>query len=172
METLFGSEIQRDACISECGRYRWSLSRSWDADLRKPWLGWIMLNPSTADASIDDATIRRCVNFARSWGFAGIAVRNLFALRATDPRELYKSEDPVGLENDKAILDLVGVCPVIVAAWGVHGSLRDRDKTVIRMLQKAGVELACLGCTKDNHPLHPLRLAGDTKLGRWLTEVE
>jgi hypothetical protein len=166
MPDLFDTEpaMQRDACISACGRYRWSLSRAWDADLLKPWVGFVMLNPSTADASIDDPTIRRCIGFARAWGFAGLAVRNLFALRATYPMELMEADDPIGPENDRVILSLVGVCPVIVAAWGVHGALKDRGNRVRQMLSDRGQALKCLGTTKEGHPKHPLYLPADTAL--------
>ena len=77
MPEPFGEDnaMQRDACFSACGRYRWSLSRAWDADLSKPWIAFIMLNPSTADAEQDDPTIRRCVAFAKAWGFGGLSVR-------------------------------------------------------------------------------------------------
>ncbi len=163
-DSLFGPDIQRDASISNCGRYRWSLSREWDGDLLKPWLGWIMLNPSVADASIDDPTIRRCMSFAKLWGFSGIGVYNLFALRATEPRELYKAADPIGHGNDEMIVGLVGVCPAIVAAWGVHGQHRGRDKEVIKLIHDAGGALHCLGTTKDGHPKHPLYVPATEKL--------
>jgi hypothetical protein len=122
-----------------------------------------MLNPSTADAEQDDPTIRRCIGFAKAWGFGGIAVRNIFALRATDPRELYKSDDPVGPGNDEAICDLAGLCPLIVAAWGVHGGLRNRGRQVCELLAGAGAEVVCLGVTKDGHPKHPLYVAADAE---------
>lgn len=155
--------MQRDASISACGRYRWSLSRAWDPDLLKPWVGFVMLNPSTADAVEDDPTIRRCIGLARAWGYAGVAVRNLFALRATDPRELFKADDPVGPENNRALLDLIGVCPVIIAAWGVHGAIRDRGREVVRMFAAAGQSLACLGLTASGQPRHPLYLPNDVR---------
>jgi len=85
--------VVRSAVLSDCGTYRYSLTRRWSPG---PLLGWVMLNPSRADALVDDPTIRRCVGFARRWGFAGIVVRNLYALRATDPRELSRHPAPVG----------------------------------------------------------------------------
>jgi hypothetical protein len=88
-------KINHSATLSECGLYRFTLERSWASDLKKPWLGWIMLNPSTADASVDDPTIRRCMGFATDWGFGGIAVRNLFNLRTKDPLDLLKSAAPI-----------------------------------------------------------------------------
>ncbi len=147
--------IQRDAAISDCGKYRWSLSRCWKETSDRDWLGWIMLNPSVADAGRDDPTIRRCMAFAKDWGFNGIAVRNLFALRATDPTELYKAADPVGI---------VDGCPLVIAAWGTLGSLRGRDRQVIDLFVQRGVTLKCLGKTQAGHPRHPLYVPANAKL--------
>lgn len=163
MPDLFGV-AEKAASLSPCGRYRWSLSRAWDSNLLKPWLGFVMLNPSVADADIDDPTIRRCVGFAKTLGFAGVSVRNLFAVRATDPDALYSDPDPVGPENDRAILELVGGCPVVVAAWGVHGHVRGRARQVIDLLAARGQALHCLGVTKGGHPRHPLYLRADAEL--------
>jgi hypothetical protein len=163
-DTLFGPSVQSDAAISACGRYRYSLSRRWDDDPLKPLVGWIMLNPSTANHTVDDPTIRRCMGFAKAWGFAGITVRNLFALRATDPRELYKSDDPIGPENDKSIIEMMGECQSFVAAWGVHGAMLDRDKAVLKMFAERGKQVHCIGLTKDSFPKHPLYVAGNAEL--------
>ena len=165
MTTLFGEvlvSVIRDAEISGCGRYRWSLSRIWGEAAP---VGFIMLNPSIADASIDDQTIRKCVAFARSWGHDGIVVRNLFNLRATDPRELYKHEDPVGdrAKADAMITSLFDVCPLVVAAWGAHGLHRDRAEQVCRLVQVLGKKLHCLKLTKGGQPQHPLYLKGDSQ---------
>lgn len=164
--TLFGpsEELKRDASLSACGRYRWSLSRAWDGDLdNRPRVGWLMLNPSKADAEIDDNTIKRCMGFSKEWGYGGLVVCNLFALRATDPRELYKADDPVGPENDRAILGMIRSCSKIVVAWGTHGCLLDRDKAVLDLLTAAGVRPACLGTTAGGQPLHPLRLSASLR---------
>ena len=152
-----------DACISPCGLYRYSLSRAWDFDLTKPRVGWIMLNPSTADAEVNDPTIRRCMEFSRTWGFHGIAVRNLFAVRTYSPIEMKNHADPIGNENDKAILDLIGACPLIVAAWGTHGGYKQRDNHVVRIVRETGAKLHCLGTTKEGFPKHPLYVKGDVK---------
>lgn len=154
MQTLFGTS---DAVLSECGTYRYRLSRTWDESLRPAC--WVLLNPSTADATEDDATIRRCVGFARAWGCGGIVVVNLFAYRATDPRELKRHPDPVGPENDRHIRATVEQCHPVVAGWGVHGVMLNRAEKVERLLRDVGVPLWCLGTTKDGHPRHPLYLA-------------
>ncbi|HEX3778607.1 MAG TPA: DUF1643 domain-containing protein [Pseudonocardiaceae bacterium] len=145
----------KDAGISPCGTYRYWLTRHW-AD--GPLLGWIMLNPSTADAEHDDPTIRRCIGFARAWGYAGIMVRNLYALRATDPAALWNHPDPVGPDNDLH-LRRSAESPLTVCAWGNHGSRNDRSRTIVSMLAGFGVRLRCLKTTSTGEPWHPLYVA-------------
>lgn len=155
--TLFADagNMVRDALLSDCGRYRWWLTRQWSDE--GPWCCWIMLNPSTADASIDDPTIRRCIAFSRSWGCAGMAVVNLFAFRATDPRQLMKASDPVG-EHGNVYIDhwARATTGPTVAAWGNWGAMNNRGRNVALMLEVLGHRLHCLGTTKDGHPKHPL----------------
>lgn len=100
----------KSAIISECGKYRYSLSRIWDEN--KANVLFIMLNPSTADGDVDDPTIRRCIGFAKSWGYGGIYVGNLFAYRATDPKELLKVENPIGFENIHHLMDMYNELPL------------------------------------------------------------
>lgn len=95
-------------------------------------------------------------------GAGGCAIRNLFAWRSTDPAGLLSVDDPVGSQNDAAITDLIGVCSIIVAAWGVHGAIHCRADAVIRMFADRGVRLLCLGTTKEGYPRHPLYVAGCT----------
>jgi hypothetical protein len=154
--------MERAATFSSCGRYRWTLTRRWDADLLKPCVGFVMLNPSTADASSDDPTIRRCIGFARMWEFGGLEVRNLFAFRATKWEDLKSAPNPVGRRNDATILDLLERCETIVVAWGSHGVLHDRGRRVIELL--GGNELVCLGTTQAGEPRHPLYVSGHTML--------
>lgn len=159
--------VRKSARLSGCGAYRFCLSRVWD-DRAAP-VCWVMLNPSTADAEFDDPTIRRCIAFARQWGAGAIQVVNLFALRSTNPAHLKTHADPVGPGNDDEILwnaaGVHGTRPLaVVAAWGVHGSYRDRGDEVAAMLDAAGVELSCLGVTRAGHPRHPLYVSGATPL--------
>lgn len=114
-----------------------------------------MLNPSTADEIKDDPTIRRCISFAKREGCTGLTVVNLFALRATNPKELLKHEDPIGPENDKIIQDMLRLhqIGIVVAAWGAHPLARERSKDVMKMLDS---NILCLGTTKDGSPRHPL----------------
>jgi hypothetical protein len=110
--------LERDAVISECGTYRYLLRRTWDAKLPRALI--VMLNPSTADAEIDDATIRSCIRLCKALGYGSFEVVNLFALRATDPDELAKAADPVGPGNDSSIERAIGRCDIAVCAWGAH----------------------------------------------------
>jgi len=156
MKLFETNPVQYDAFLSNDGLYRYSLTRRWDeSDL----LCWIMLNPSTADADNDDPTIRRCMSFARAWGYGGILVVNLFAFRATDPKELVKATDPIGPCNN-SILETAAKSHVTVAAWGCGGALKDRGGKVRGLL--GDCELLCLGLTKDRYPKHPLYVPADT----------
>lgn len=149
--------MYKDAVISECRLYRYELTRTW-GDEANNCLNMIMLNPSTADADLDDPTIRRCINFAKGFGYHGLVVTNLFALRATDPKELYRAQDPVGPDNDRIIRDIAKFYGEAVCAWGTHGVYTRRDGMVRALLNECGVKTFALGLTKDGHPRHPLYL--------------
>src|SRR5699024_3313895 len=141
------------------GDYRYRLWRTWNDE--KPTVAFIMLNPSTADASTDDPTIRRCLGYAEEWGYGGLGVGNLFALLCTDPRRLDEHPVPVAPDNDEHLLAIRNKAEKIIAAWGVRGSLRNRDRTVARLLD---ADLYALDTTKDGHPAHPLYQPADTDL--------
>lgn len=142
------------ACISDCGHFRYSLTRVWDE--AKPMIAFIGLNPSTADESEDDNTIRKCVKFARRDGFGSLCMINLFAFRATQPADMKRHGMPIGRDNDRTILETVNLCNRVVACWGNPGSWMSRDKAVCKMLEKHGVALYCLEVTKSGQPKHPL----------------
>lgn len=162
MASLFDTETPTgSAVISECGTYRYRLERSWDTG--KPCGVFVMLNPSVANADLDDPTIRRCVGFARAWGWGRLVVVNLFAYRATDPKELKAAVDPVGPENDRHIREAVADRPV-VCAWGGGGGFVGRDRAVLRLLREAGVEPMCLRLSGGGHPWHPLYARSDWQL--------
>src|ERR1700731_2978902 len=114
--TMASLLLERDAVISDCGRSRYLLRRTWDHD--KPRALFVMLNPSTADAEVDDPTIRSCMRLAKQMGHGSFEVVNLFAWRATDPRELHTASDPVGPENDRVIEAAVNRCDIVICAWG------------------------------------------------------
>lgn len=151
--------VRSAAALSGCGKYRWCLTRHWDDDL--PTCAWVMLNPSTATADEDDPTVRRCVGFSRRWGHGGIAVVNLFALRAADPKKLLAAEDPVGPLCDETIR-VYCRRRFTVAAWGALAPPR-RAAEVLAILRAEAAEVVCLGLTRGGQPRHPLYLAADTE---------
>lgn len=143
------------AVISACARYRYELTRTWNP--RGPRCCWLLLNPSVADAERADTTLRRLIGFARVWGYGGLVLRNLFALRATDPRLLRTHPDPIGPDNDAHLLG-PDQYTLTVCGWGAHGSLADRADYVRTELTRRGVRLHHLGVTRDGQPRHPLYL--------------
>ncbi len=139
--------------FDDTGAYRYRLGRVRDGG--SGTVVFIMLNPSTADAEVNDPTIRRCIGFAWDWGHRALTVVNLFAYRATTPKELRRATDPIGPANDQHILAAVGAADAVVVAWGVHGALHGRGREVMRLLSQ-GPQLTCLGVTKEGLPRHPL----------------
>ncbi|WYP26025.1 DUF1643 domain-containing protein [Alkalihalobacillus sp. FSL W8-0930] len=144
--------LSSDAFLDSTGTYRYLLNRVWERDTGK--VVFVMLNPSTADGREDDPTIRRCVGFAKDWGYGGLEVVNLFALRSTDPKQLLVHTEPVGAENDAAILAAVHEADLVVAAWGSMENKLKRDRMVLNLLNEK--EVYCLTTTRDGHPRHPL----------------
>ena len=141
---------------------RYLLTRRWDDG---PLMAWLMLNPSTADARTDDATITRCVRRARDLGtFGGIAVVNLFSLRTTDPRRLRSCPDPVGTGNDSFVARTCQNAVLVVVAWGAHGAYLRRGAEVMALLARSGIQPFCLGVTANGQPRHPGRMAYATPL--------
>lgn len=169
MTDLFGkkeySGLRRSAFISPCGKYRYNLRRSWVLGGNGKEVCFVMLNPSTADGDVDDPTIRRCMNFTKQWGYSSLAVRNLFSLRATDPKELRKAENPIGPKGDLTVL-LCRHADLVVAAWGSSVPF-DRGELVRDKLLLLGVQLWCLGKTKKGSPRHPLYVPNNTQLVRY-----
>lgn len=149
--------FRKGAIIDETNMYRYLLWRSWDAS--RPMVTFIMLNPSTADGMDDDATIRRCVGFADSWGYGSIEVVNLFAYRATHPEVLKGCDDPIGPENDDYIEISAARSKMVIAAWGTNGNLLNRNKAVCKLLDT----VHCIDISKEGHPKHPLYLKSDLK---------
>jgi len=144
--------MQNGATFSPDRLYRYDLWRTWIGG--EGYAMFVGLNPSTADETQDDPTIRRCIAFAKAWGYAGLCMTNLFAFRAKDPEEMKRAPDPVGVDNDPTLWDRAGDAGVVVAAWGVHGAYRARDQWVRAMLPR----LHMLRLTKEGHPGHPLYL--------------
>ena len=145
---------ESSAKISGDGLYRYNLIRQWDLDL--PRVLFVMLNPSTADGQSDDPTVRRCIGFARTWGFGSIEIVNLFAWRATNPRELAKVEDPVGFLNESSLRIARERSSLVIAAWGADPMVRVGERLAIDVFWN----MSCLGRTKGGSPRHPLYVAG------------
>lgn len=160
--------IQKSAVISDCGKYRYRLSRTWMPG--RPVATFVMLNPSTADAMVDDATIRKCMGFAQRWGMGGIRVGNLFAYRATKPADMmHKSVvDPVGPDNERHLMALcrdaagnaIDDDGLIICAWGANGSYMDQDQTFLGWCEMDWlIKERCvkaLRLTSKGAPEHPL----------------
>ncbi len=153
------------ATYSDCERYRYALTREWEPDGRK--VLFVMLNPSTATEVQNDPTVERCERRARALGFGAFRVCNIFAYRATDPRDMRAQPDPVGPENDAAILQGVDWADEIVAAWGTHGEHLNRGTAVETLLRDAGTRPKHLGLTKAGHPKHPLYISYATRPVSW-----
>lgn len=126
-----------------------------------------MLNPSTADATADDPTIRRCMGFTRRWGLGELAVVNLFAYRATCRADLMRAREPIGPENNSWIARAVASADRVVLAWGASGSWRRRDERVLAILDAMDARPRCLGLTRDGSPRHPLYLRSDSRPRRY-----
>ena len=150
----------RKASFSSCGTYRYALWRAWD--FKKPQVMIVGLNPSTADHSKDDPTIRRCMSFAQRWGFGKLVVTNLFAFKATHPEDLKAANDPVGPLNNKWLTRAARESDLVVAAWGNHGIFNGRASEVTALLPG----MYCLKMNKSGQPAHPLYLRSDEKPGK------
>jgi hypothetical protein len=158
-----------EAVYSDCEHYRYMLTRTWDAGGRRAL--FIMLNPSTATEVQNDPTVERCERRARTLGYGAFRVTNIFAYRATDPRDMRAAADPVGPENDQAILasvnDWVRDNDGIICAWGAHGDHLDRGNTVADILFSTGRPLLHLGLTKAGPPKHPLYIGYSQQPELW-----
>lgn len=148
----------RGALLSADSLYRYRLWRLWD-DLA-PVMVWVMLNPSTADADVDDPTIRKCVGFAKANGHGGIIVVNLFAWRATDPKELPTVRDPIGPENDDHIRWAVRapILATVVAGWGSNKFATRRAAAVKMLIAAARSPVQTFRRSQSGAPWHPLYL--------------
>lgn len=153
------------AWLSPDEGYRYALTRVWDD--QAPVACFVLCNPSTADAFTEDPTLRRCLGYARRLGAGGLLLLNAFALRATDPRALYRHPDPVGPLNDAVLAQALTSTPnlgPVIAGWGGHGKHLGRGDQVADLARTVGRPLFCLGRTKGGHPRHPLYLRADAPL--------
>lgn len=154
------------AVYSDCERYRYSLTRIWDPARRRAM--FVMLNPSTATEVQNDPTVERCERRARALGFGAFQVTNIFAWRDTDPRAMRAAPDPVGPDNDAAILEGVAWADQVIAAWGTHGEHLGRGAAVAALLRGGGSPVFHLGLSKAGHPKHPLYIAYSQQPALWI----
>lgn len=159
MNDLF---LERDAVISDCGKYRYLLRRTWDHDRIRAL--FVMLNPSTADAEVDDATIRSCIRLCRDWGFGSFEVVNLFGWRSTDPKGLDAVADPVGPRNDDIAVNAIERCDIGICAWGAFPVDEGRTSEMKNLIASRRPTAFCLGTTKHGSPKHPLYIKTGTPL--------
>lgn len=144
-------KMEKSAVFSVNRLHRYSLARTWNKS--GPKVLFICLNPSTADSQIDDPTVRKCIGFAKTWGFGGMCIGNLFSFRATDPKELKHCKEPIGATNDYWLGRLQNSCDEWIAAWGANAAAT--DERVMHILSMFS-DLRCLGFTKSGAPRHPL----------------
>lgn len=161
--------VERGAVISDCGRYRYRLWRQWAYSELRPIL-WVMLNPSTADAEIEDPTIKRCMQFSKRWGYGAMWVGNLYAFRSSDPSALWtmSAEDARGADNARHLREMANESALTVCAWGAMGA----REYLLRNDYWSPGGLWCIGRTKDGFPKHPLargrhRVPDDATLKRY-----
>ena len=156
--------MERSAIISECGQYRYQLSRNWDEEL--PAVCFMMLNPSSADAEKDDNTIKRCIEFAKSWGYGSLYVVNLYAYRSRHPQGMISIHDPKGPKNLDHIRLVTEKCEKVICAWGNSSIINRLEKLYPGYLPLKDVpagKLHYLALAKDGTPKHPLYLKSSLK---------
>lgn len=149
--------MKKDAILSSDRQYRYMLSRVWDENL--PMVVFIGLNPSTADETTDDNTIKKCIKFATSWGYGGLYMLNLFAYRSTNPYEMYNVADPVGSKNNGYIQEYAKKSDKVICAWGNMGSYNGRSSNILKQLDNAYY----IKLNKTGEPSHPLYKNADLK---------
>lgn len=157
--------MKSSAIISDCKKYRYSLTREWDKTIEfgQGTVMFIGLNPSTADANLDDPTIRRCIGFAKSWGYNKLVMANLFAFRATNPKDMKAAKDPIGTDNARYLIELSEEADLIVAAWGTGGAFQDRGNIIREHI----LDMYYLKLTRAGHPSHPLYLNSRLEPKKW-----
>lgn len=174
-DTANGWQCAHDgaAVISPCGMYRYRLERH--ALKGGGAVAWIMVNPSTADAKEDDATIRKVIGFTERLGGGWLIVGNKFAYRSTDVKALKTCRDPRGPDNNAHLEQIMREAATVIVAWGplakLPKQLRHRWKHVVGIANQIGRQLHCLGTANDGHPRHPLMLSYSTPLQLWTPPI-
>lgn len=152
MQSTLFPLLKSDAVFSPDRVHRYGLWRIWDDDL--PKVLFIGLNPSTADEFKNDPTIRRCIGYAKDWGYGGYIMGNIFGFRATDPKVMKAAKDPIGPKNNEWLLKLHNEADLTIGAWGNHGEFMNRGKDIVNLIPN----LKCLKITGKGYPSHPLYL--------------
>lgn len=158
--------IDSGASFSRDRKYRYALWRIWDDQL--PMINIIGLNPSTADETVNDPTMRRCASFAKEWGYGGFYMTNLFGFRTPYPDQLLKAKDPIGPYNDKWIRKIYKKVDKVVLGWGAKGDVLSRDEVIFKIVKDKAY---CIDITKHGFPKHPLYIKAGTKLKKYYGRV-
>jgi hypothetical protein len=153
------------ASFSSCCKYRYKLWRIWDES--KPLIMFIGLNPSKADETHDDPTVSKCQRYARQWGYGGIIMANIFAYCTSVPAEMKKALEPIGCDNDDALMEMAPKADIVVAAWGNHGTHMGRSLNVKRLFHN----LHYLKLNKTGEPAHPLYLKSNVSPIPWIFDL-
>jgi hypothetical protein len=157
--------MRGSAWVSYCGRYRYNLAREWDPAGGR--VCFVMLNPSTADAEVDDPTIRRCIRFARDWGAGGLDVVNLSPVRSANPAAILTEwPNRVHIQTNRGELErLANLADILVLAWGAHKHAK--LPSLSHGLRIPWDSAKVLGHNADGSPKHPLYVRADTPLEAW-----
>ena len=150
--------MNTDCEFSPCRKYRWRLNRIWQPE--KGVVNFCMLNPSIADENRNDPTVATTIQLADRWGFGGVVVTNIFAWRATDPKDMRAAAEPIGAENNKHIQQVARSAKLVMIAWGAHGHYLNRGEQVLDG-PLHGLKTYCLGWTESGQPRHPLFVKRD-----------
>ena len=162
----------KDAKLSPCGKYRYQLTRQWSiqtSSMNLSHVVFVMLNPSIADDKIDDQTIRKCIGFSTTWGYAMFRAVNVVAYRATKPKDIPKDGSAEGLDNVYWIEETIRQGSIIVAAWGNKIKRLSRhyeiaESIIHRVSTNNNIPVMCLGLNQDGSPKHPLMPSYNTQL--------
>lgn len=154
-------ELIKDALISDCGRFRYYLLRQWAT--YRPLLVFVLLNPSKADAFVDDRTLAKCMAFAYSLSYDGVLILNAYAYRATDPEDLREAGYPVGPMNDDILRAMLPGQPMVICGWGANARGKERPAEVLQIIRESGCTPHALRLLADGTPEHPLYLPSTCK---------